>query len=106
MLTCHNRRQHLKSVLKLVDVDTDRQEMEMDILKGLPEQYENIITALDAPGIDIKSFTLELVKSQLLQEEPQRDIGHPNDCSTSSAVAFFGSSRMYNSSGTGPCKMR
>lgn len=53
---------------------TDGQDMAVAILNGLLEQYENIITALDALGDDRKCLTLELVKSRLLQKEQRRDV--------------------------------
>lgn len=100
MLSYINRVQHLGSILKSMNVDIDGQEMAMAILNGLPEQYENIITALDALGDDIKTFTLDLVKSRLLQEEQRRDMRHHVEGHTSSAAALFGSSSRHQPSGT------
>ena len=49
-------------------VNIDDGEMAVAMLNGLPERFYPLITALDALGDD-KTFTLEFVKSRLLQEE-------------------------------------
>ncbi len=41
----------------------------MAVLNGLPERFDSLICALDALGNDNDTFTLEFVKSRLLQEE-------------------------------------
>lgn len=73
MLTYINRVQQLGSVLKSMNVKIDSKEMAMAIPNGLPQKYENIITTLDALGDNSDSFTLETVKSRLLQEEQRRE---------------------------------
>ena len=46
----------------------DNAETAMAILNVLPEQYSNLIVALDALGND-QACTIDFVKSRLLQEE-------------------------------------
>ena len=41
----------------------------MAALNGLPRSYEGLLVAFDAVGYDAKSFTFDVVKSRLLQEE-------------------------------------
>ncbi len=43
--------------------------MAMAVLNGLPERFNNLISALDAFGSENETFSLEFVKSSLLQEE-------------------------------------
>lgn len=68
-----------------MDVEIDGNEMAMTTLNGLPVQYEILITALDALGDENKSFTLDTVKSQLLQEEQRREM---RDSKTPSRLCF------------------
>lgn len=74
MLSNTNRVQHPGWVLKSMSVDIDRNEVAMAILKGLPCRYDNIITALDAVGDENALFTLENVKSCLIQDEQRRNM--------------------------------
>ncbi len=43
--------------------------MAVAVLNGLPERFNNLISALDALENDNKTFSLEFVKSRRLQEE-------------------------------------
>ncbi len=43
--------------------------MAMAVLNGLPERFNNLISALDALGNENETFSLEFVQSLLLQEE-------------------------------------
>ena len=69
VLTYLNRVRQLAATLKSMDVDIDDKEMAMAALNGLPSTYEGLIVALDALGNDDKTFSFEMVKSRLLQEE-------------------------------------
>ena len=89
MLTYLNRVKQLASTLKSMNVDIDDKEIAMAALNGLPSTYEGLIVALDALGNDDKSFTFELVKSRLLQEE-QRSNERENVVSTSRLSALVG----------------
>lgn len=46
-------------------------------LNGLPLSYESLIVALDALGNDNDTFTFDLVKSRLLQEQQRSFQRHP-----------------------------
>ncbi len=50
-------------------VEIDDKEMDMAVLNGLPKRFNNLISALDALGNENETFSLEFVKSRLLQEE-------------------------------------
>lgn len=64
-----NRIRQLASTLKSMGVEIDDKEMAMAVLNGLPERFNNLISALDALGNEDSTFSLEFVKSRLLQEE-------------------------------------
>eukprot|EP00171_Calliarthron_tuberculosum_P010547 IDg10547t1 len=64
-----NHVRQMASVLESIGVLIDDKELAMAVLNGLPEHYQPIITALDAIGDERDSFTLEKVRSRLLQEE-------------------------------------
>ncbi len=69
ILAYTNRIRQLASTLKSMGVEIDDKEMAMAVLNGLPERFNNLISALDALGNENETFSLELVKSRLLQEE-------------------------------------
>ena len=69
ILTYLNRVKHLAATLKSMKVEIDDKELAMAALNGLPSSYESLIVALDALGNDDDTFTFDLVKSRLLQEE-------------------------------------
>lgn len=73
MLTYINRIRHFSTILKSMNVLIEDDEVAMAVLNGLPAKYGNIITALDALG-DNSTFTLEFVKSRLLQEEQRNSM--------------------------------
>eukprot|EP00171_Calliarthron_tuberculosum_P000726 IDg726t1 len=56
------------------------------VLNGLPASYETIITALDAIGDDDDSFTLDKVRSRLLQEEKRRSFRISTQASAKSSA--------------------
>ena len=74
VLTYVNRVQHLASILKSMGVEVDDKEMGMAVLNGLPPRYDSLIVALDALGNEDKIFTLDFVKSRLLQEEQRSNM--------------------------------
>ena len=69
VLTYLNRVKQLSATLKSMGVEIDDKEQAMAALNGLPPSYENLIVALDALGNEDRSFSFDLVKSRLLQEE-------------------------------------
>lgn len=50
-------------------VVTDDNEMAIEVLKGLPQRFRNLIVALEAPGSWNNSFRVEHVKIRLSQEQ-------------------------------------
>ena len=68
MLTYVNRVRQLASTLKSMNAAVDDAEVAMATLNGLPEQYNELIVALDALG-NGSSLTTEFVMSKLLQQE-------------------------------------
>lgn len=62
-----------------MEVDSDNQVLEMATCNGLPRQHENVFTILNALGGESSVFTLEIVKSRLLQEEYRTDMHLQND---------------------------
>ncbi len=64
-------------------VDIDDKEMAMAVLNGLPERFNSLISELDALGNEDEAFSLDFVKSRLLQEEQRiemrtKGIKHPS----------------------------
>ena len=50
-------------------VEIGDKEMDMDVMNSLLSKYDSLIVALDALGNEDRIFTLDFVKSRLLQEE-------------------------------------
>lgn len=66
--------QQLGSVLASMIVKIDSKKLAMTILYGLPSQYENVVTSLNALGRDSEIFTFEVVKSRLIQEKQRQSL--------------------------------
>ena len=64
-----NRGKQMAGILKSMSVNIDEKEIAMAVLNGLPTRFEALIVALDALGNEEKIFSLDFVKSRLLQEE-------------------------------------
>lgn len=91
-LTYLNRVKQFAATLKSMYVIIDDKELAMASLNGLPSSYESLIVALDALRTEGNSFTFDLVKSRLLQEEQraqERDAAHSTSTNSS---ALFGAS--------------
>ncbi len=69
ILAFTNRIRQLSSVLKSMGVDIDDKEIAMAVLNGLPERFSSLLSALDAPENEDKAFSLDFVKSCVLQED-------------------------------------
>ena len=69
-----NRVKQLAGILKSMSVNIDDKEMAMAVLNGLPTRFEALIVALDALGNEEKIFSLDFVKSRLLQEEQRANM--------------------------------
>lgn len=89
LLSNIDRVQQLGQILKSMNVDIDRKETAMAILQELSFQLENIITTLHASRDDSSVFTLDILKSQLLQEEQQSVLRYINE----SEPVLFSSNR-------------
>ena len=82
-----NRVKQLTARLKSMNVDSDDKEIGMAVLNGLPARFESLIVALDALGSEDKMFSLEFVKTRLLQEEQRAEM--KNKTSSSNKDSAF-----------------
>ena len=64
-----NRIRQLASTLKSMNVVISESEMAMALLNGLPEEYNALISALDAIDEDETKLKFEFIKSRAMQEE-------------------------------------
>lgn len=62
-----NRVRQVAARYKSMDVNIDRNEMEMVILNGLLSRFESFYSCLDAFGSGERGFGLEYVKSRFAQ---------------------------------------
>ena len=69
VLQFSNRIRQLSSTLKSMDVIISESEMAIALLNGLPEEYNALITALDAIDEDETKLNFEFIKSRVIQEE-------------------------------------
>jgi hypothetical protein len=81
-----NRIRQLSATLKNMGVDDNK--MATALLNGLPDRFDGLISALDALGSEDKIFTLEFVKSRLLQEEQRIDMRMQTSIIESEAAAL------------------
>ena len=63
-----SRVRQMASDCKALDISIDDKDIAMTVLCGLPEKYEHLIVAIDT-ATDDDTFTLDFVKSRLLQED-------------------------------------
>ena len=64
----------------------DDKEMGMAVLNGLPSRYDSLTVALDALGNEDRIFSLDFVKSRLLQEEQRSIMRDSEDTSKANAA--------------------
>lgn len=69
MTLLNHIRRHLSATLPAIGFVVEGKEMAMEALNGLPDRFDHLVSALDALGSECKHFTLEFVRSRLLQEE-------------------------------------
>lgn len=69
VLQFSNRIRHYAATLKGMEVDLPESEMSMALLSGLPDEFNSIISALDALNDDESSLEWEFIKSRIMQEE-------------------------------------
>ena len=93
VITFINRIKTLASTLKSMNVIIDDSEMAMAVLNGLPDDYDHLISALDALGNEDESFTLEFVKSRILQEEQRMNMRSKASFVKAEAAALLARSR-------------
>lgn len=99
ILSYINRVRQMASVLESMGVEIEDKELAMAVLNGLPDRYQPIITALDAIDDEDDSFTLDKVRSRLLQEEKRSSI-RSDDPANNIGKALFnkGKSRLRRNS--------
>ncbi len=61
----------------------------MAVLNGLPERFNSLISALDALGNEDEAFSLDFVKSRLLQEEQRIEMRTRASSTKSETSALF-----------------
>ena len=64
-----NRIRQLAATLKSMNVVISESEMAMALLNGLPEEYNALISALDAIDEDETKLKFEFIKSRVMQKE-------------------------------------
>ena len=69
VLKFSNRIRHLAATLKSMNVSISDSEMAMALLNGLPDEYNALISALDAIDEDESELDFEFIKSRVMQEE-------------------------------------
>lgn len=69
VLQFSNRIRQLAATLKSMNVSISESEMAMALLNGLPEEYNALISALDAIDEDETKLKFEFIKSRIMQEE-------------------------------------
>ncbi len=69
-----NRIRQLAASLKAMNADIPQCEMAMALLNGLPQEYNALISALDAVEDDDAELNWEFVKSRVMQEEQRINI--------------------------------
>ena len=84
-----NRIYNLSDTLKSMTVMIDDTEMAMALLNGLPEQFESLISALDALGDEDEALSFEHVKSRVMQEEQRIGMRHADATVKAEAAALL-----------------
>ena len=102
VLQFSNRITQLASILCGMGVEIDDSEKAMALLNGLPEQFDTLISALDAIQTeDFFSFTF--VKSKALQEEDRLGIRMSSSAAKNQTAALFSSSTSRGGPGRPKC---
>ncbi len=74
ILAFTNRIRRLASTIKSKGVEIDDNKMTMPVLNGLPEQFNSLISALDALRNEDETVSLDFVKNFILQEEQRIEL--------------------------------
>ena len=105
VLQFYNRIRQLSATLKSMNVETSESEMAMALLNGLPEEYNALISALDAIDEDETELKFEFIKSRVIQEE-QRIAVRTKSAQEKSETAALLTTRQGNSSRNGGYQRR
>ncbi len=97
ILQFSNRIRYLASTLKSMNVSISGSEMAMALLNGLPEDYNALISALDAIDEDETELDFEFIKSRIMQEEQRIKIRTDSAREKSEAAALLASQTPHNS---------
>lgn len=89
ILQFSNRIRQLADTLKSMSVLIDDSELAMALLNGLPEQYDALISALDAVGNDDHTLSFDHVKARVMQEEQRMGMRHAAATVQSEAAALL-----------------
>jgi len=89
ILQFSNRIRHLAATLKSMNVLISGSEMAMALLNGLPEDYNALISALDAIDEDENELDFEFIKSRIMQEEQRITIRINSARAKSEAAALL-----------------
>ncbi len=84
-----NRIRLLAATLKSMNVVISGSEMAMALLNGLPEEYNALISALDAIDEDESELDFDFIKSRIMQEEQRISIRNKSALAKSEAAALL-----------------
>ncbi len=96
-----NRIRQLAASLKSMNVDIPQSEMAMALLNGLPQEYNALISALDAVEDDDAELDWEFVKSRVMQEEQRINMRAQSAIKNSETSALV--SKQFSSSHCSNC---
>ena len=74
-----NHLTQLADSLKNMAVEVSESELSTALLNGLPDEYQSLISALDALGDDESHLKWNFIKSRLLQEEQRIQIRNESE---------------------------
>ncbi len=89
VLQFSNRIVQYVSTLRSMSVEIEDSDQAMVLLSGLPEQYDPLISALDAIGTDDTLLRFDHVKSRVLQEETRISLRISETTSTSESASLL-----------------
>ena len=84
-----NRIRQLAATLKSMNVIISESEMAMALLNGLPEEYNALISALDAIDEDETKLRFEFIKARIMQEEQRIAMRSKSAVAKSESAALF-----------------
>ncbi len=84
-----NRIRQLAATLKSMNVVISESEMAMALLNGLPDEYNALISALDAIDEDETKLRFEFIKTRIIQEEQRIAMRYQSAIAKSESAALF-----------------